>query len=250
MMRSRIAFCAVTLLAGSAWASAADMSVDELVASYQEARGGADAWAAVKTVRMTGNMTMGPMQAPFRLEFKREMRARMEFDMQGMTIIQAFDGENGWSVMPMLGKTDPEPMSESELKDVKDMADFDGALVDYEKKGHKVSVGGLEEVEGTSAWRVDVVKADGDQQSWWLDAEYFLPIKTAGKTERMGQMVDVSTTIGDYKEVDGLMFPFSLANSMEMGGQPMVQTITIENIETGVEIGDDRFAMPAAATEG
>ena len=245
MMRSRAGFCAVALILVSASAHSAEMSADELIANFQEARGGADAWKAVKTVQMSGNMSMGPMQAPFRLQFKRDNRVRMEFDMQGMTIIQAFDGSQGWAVMPMLGKTDPEPMSESELKDVKDMADFDGALVDYQKKGHKVSVAGLEEVEGTSAWRLDVVKADGDQQTWWLDAEYFLPIKTAGKTERMGQMVDVTTTIGDYKEVDGLMFAFSLTNSMEMGGQPMQQTITIEKIETGVDVADDRFNMPA-----
>jgi len=255
MMRSRAVFCAVSLALFAAPAFAADMTIDELVSNYQDARGGADAWKAVQTARMTGNMSMGPMEAPFQLEFKRDQRVRMEFQMQGMTAIQAYDGEKGWAVMPFIGKTDPEPMSESELKDIKDMADFDGALIDSERKGHKVTLTGLEEVEGTEAWRVEVVKADGDQQTWWLDSEYFLPIKTAGKTERMGQMVEVSTTIGDYKEVNGLMFPFSLANSIQMGNQPMVQTITIDEIETGVELTDEYFQMPAveaaaAASEG
>lgn len=249
MIRSRAGFCAITLALLSSPVFAADMTIDELVGNFQEARGGADAWEAIKTARMTGNMSMGPMQAPFQLEFKRDQRVRMEFQIQGMTMIQAYDGEKGWAVMPMMGKTDPEPMSEAELKDVKDMADFDGALIDSAKKGHKVTLAGLEEIEGTQAWRVDVVKADGDQQTWWLDAEYFLPIKTGGKTERMGQLVEVSTTIGDYKEVDGLMFPFSLSNSMEMGGQPMTQTITIDKIETGVELADEHFQMPAAAAQ-
>ena len=50
----------------------AEPSVDELVAKFQEARGGADAWKSLKTARMSGSMTMGPMEAPFRLEFARE----------------------------------------------------------------------------------------------------------------------------------------------------------------------------------
>ncbi|MCB1628822.1 MAG: hypothetical protein KDI37_18655 [Xanthomonadales bacterium] len=225
----------------------AEPSVDEVVAKFEEARGGADAWQAMKTARMTGNMTMGPMEAPFRLEFARDNKVRMEFDLQGMTAIQAYDGEQGWAVMPFLGKLDPEPMAEDQLKSIKDMADFDGALIGYKAKGHQVEMIGLESVEGTEAYKLQITKANGDQETWWLDAEYYLPIKTASKIEQMGQVMDVSTTLGDYKEVDGLIFPFSITSTVPMGSQ----TITIEKIETGVNLSADRFAMPAKpAQEG
>jgi outer membrane lipoprotein-sorting protein len=241
-MKSALALsCGLLLFAAvPAWA---EPSVDELVEKYQEARGGADAWKALKTARMNGNMTMGPMEAPFRLEFARDNKVRMEFDLQGMTAIQAYDGKVGWAVMPFLGKLDPEPMAEDQLKTIKDMADMDGPLVDYKAKGHKVEMAGAEPIEGTDAYKLQITKANGDEETWWLDAEYYLPIKTASKIEQMGQTMEVSTTLGDYKEVDGLIFPFSISSSTPMGAQ----TITIETIETSPALPADRFSMPAAA---
>ncbi len=227
-------------VAAPAWA---EPSVDELVEKYQEARGGADAWKALKTARMTGNMTMGPMEAPFRIEFARDSKVRMEFDLQGMTAIQAYDGKTGWAVMPFLGKLDAEPMAEDQLKTIKDMADIDGPLVDYKAKGHSIEMMGAEPIEGTDAYKLKISKANGDEETWWLDAEYYLPIKTASKVEQMGQTLEISTTLGDYKEVDGLIFPYSISSSTPMG----TQTITIQTIETGSALADDRFSMPEAA---
>lgn len=229
----------------------AETTVDSLVASYQEARGGAQAWAKLKSVRMSGSMTMGPMQAPIRLEIARPGSVRMEFDLQGMTAIQAYDGKVGWAVMPFMGKPDPEPMAEDQLKSVKSMADIDGSLIDYASKGHKVSYAGSDSVEGTDAHKLEVVRADGDQETVWLDAEYFLPIKTANKMQQMGQTVEVSTSIGDYKEVEGLVFPHSINTVIGAGGQTMQQTVTIDKIEINVDTPAERFAMPASTkTEG
>lgn len=248
MSKTSLALSLGLLLAAGAPAWA-EPTVDEVIASFEEARGGADAWKALKSARMTGNMTMGPMEAPFRLEFARENKVRMEFDLQGMTAIQAFDGEQGWAVMPFLGKLDAEPMAEDQLKQIKDMADLDGPLVNYKAKGHSVTLAGQEPVEGTDAYKLQISKANGDEETWWLDAEYYLPIKTAAKIEQMGQTIDVSTTLGDYKEVDGLIFPHSITTMTPMGPQ----AITIDSIETGADLPADRFSMPAAtaaASEG
>ena len=111
-------------------------SVDDILAKHYEACGGLAKMKAVNTLRVTGSMTMGPgMEAPFTMERKRPGMRRMEFTIQGMTGIQAFDGVKTWSVMPFMGKKDPEVGTDEDNKNAQDDADFDGALVDYKSKG-------------------------------------------------------------------------------------------------------------------
>jgi hypothetical protein len=162
-----------------------------------------------------------------------------------MTAINAFDGEIGWTVMPFLGKTEPEEMAEDQLKQVKEMADFEGPLVNYEEKGHTVELLGTEEVDGTPAYKLRVNKANGDVIDLFIDQEYFIEFKQETTQEVQGNEIKVSTVYGDYKEVDGLL----LAHSMEMsfGDNPAQQVITLNSVEFDVELPDERFAMPEPA---
>jgi outer membrane lipoprotein-sorting protein len=224
-------------------------TVDELLAKHYEACGGLDKMKAVNTMRVTGTITMGPgMEAPFTMERKRPGMRRMEFTLQGMTGIQAFDGNKTWSVMPFMGKKDPEVGTEEDNKNARDDADFDGALVDYKAKGHTIELMGKEPVEGADAYKLKVTKKNGNIEYDYLDAETYLLVKTEGKVKRRGTELDGETTFSDYKEVDGLMQPFS----MESGAKemPQKQKLTFTKIELNVPLDDSRFAVPAGATGG
>ncbi len=114
-------------------------SLDEVLASHYEALGGTGAWEAVESVRFEGTMSMGPgMEAPFKMTMKRPDRIRLEFTFQGMTGIQASDGEIAWMVMPFMGKKDPEEMPTDMAKQLKEQADIEGPLFDWDGKGHQV----------------------------------------------------------------------------------------------------------------
>src|SRR6185436_5197535 len=92
-------------------------TVDEILAKHFEAEGGLDKLKSLQSRRVTGTMMMGPgMEAPIVLEQKRPGKRRIEFVVQGMTGVQAFDGERAWSLLPFMGKTDPEYASEKDSK--------------------------------------------------------------------------------------------------------------------------------------
>lgn len=241
----RSAFFAAATLALSGAASAADL--DEVLACNFETLGGLDAIKAVESARLTGTMTMGPMQAPFTIEFQKPDNVRMEFEIQGMTAVQAYDGETGWSIMPFLGKTAPEEMQADELKDIQEMAEWEGPLVDWEAKGHSVELIGVEEVEGTEAYALKVVRADSeDESTFYLDTDYCLPFLSKGTRDIQGNTMAVSQSIGDYKEVGDIVMAHSMIASIGDGPAPMQQAITIETTELNVsDITADRFAMPA-----
>ena len=221
-------------------------SVDELIAKNIEARGGMAKMKAVQTIRMTGKMTMGQgMEAPMMMEMKRPKAMRMEFTFQGMTGIQAYDGKAGWQVMPFGGKKDPEPMSAEDLQEADENADIDGPLVDYKSKGYTVELVDKEKVEGSDAWKLKVDMKNGTVRYVYLDADTMLEIKNEGKRMIRGSEVEFESTIGDYKEVGGLMFPYSI----EMGakGHPEKQNIIIDKVELNPKLEDARYKMPAAA---
>ncbi len=224
---------------------ASAQTLDEILAKNVEARGGLAKLKAVQTIRMTGTVTVGPgMEAPFVMEQKRPNLMRMEFTLQGMTGIQAFDGKGGWQLMPFNGRKDPEPMAEDQLKQVEEQADFDGPLVDYKAKGNTVELVGKDKVEGSDVFKLKVTLKNGDIRYIFLDADQFLEIRMEEKTTIRGTEIDGEGTVGDYKEVGGLMFPHSLESGQK--GNPQRMKMTIQKIELNVPLDDARFKMPAA----
>lgn len=218
-------------------------TADEIVARNLEAKGGAAKLKAIQSIRMTGKMLVGPgIEAPIVLELKRPRAMRMDISIQGMTITQAYDGKMGWMLNPMSGRTDPEPMPNEAMKLVEEQADMDGPFVDYKDKGNTIELLGKEKVEGADCYKLKVTLKSGDTRVYYIDAEHYLEVKQESKTNVRGTDVESDTIVGDWKEVDGLMFPFSI-DSGQPGGQ-MRQKMTVEKIEVNPTIDDARFTMP------
>ncbi len=100
----------------------------------------------------------------------------------------------------------------------------------------------IHQVDGTPAFKLKVAKENGDVDILYLDEEYFVEFKMEAEREVQGSEISVATVVGDYKEVDGLLFAHSMG--MSFGGGEVRQVITIQKIELGVEFPEDHFAMP------
>jgi hypothetical protein len=240
-----------TTLALAFAGSAAAADLDDVLACNFETLGGLDNIKSVQSARLTGTMTMGPMQAPFTIEFLAPHNVRMEFEVQGMTAVQAYDGETGWAIMPFMGKTTPETMADDELKSIQEMAEWEGPLVDWQAKGHSVELLGTEEVEGTEAYAVKVIRAGSeDESTYYLDTDYCLAFLSKGTRDIQGNEMAFTQTIGDYKEVGDIIMAHSMISTIGEGPTPMQQAITIESAEINVsDLSEDRFTMPEVEAE-
>jgi hypothetical protein len=235
-----LALCATAMLGVPLFAQTADELIDKNI----KAHGGVEKIKALKTVRMTGKMKVGPIDAPFTLSKSRPENVRMEFSVQGMTITQAYDGKTGWGIMPMMGKKDPEKMSEDEVKDIIEEADFDGPLVDYKTKGNKVEYLGKADVQGTPTYKMKVTLKNGNEKTVYLDADSYLEIKEESKHKIQGQDAETETTIGNYKEVGGLLFAMQVESKIKGKEEMGSQTFTVDKVEINPAIDTAIYAMP------
>jgi outer membrane lipoprotein-sorting protein len=216
-------------------------SVEETINGYYQAVGGLDRIRSVMSRRMTGHVTgTEGTEATVTLLLKRPMKMRSEFTVEGTTNIQAFDGDQAWMIAPMMGQTEPMQLPADIAEAVRGEADFDGPLVDYEQKGNRIRVLGTDEVEGVDAVKLEITLQNGAVTIYYLDARSLLPIKTASDRTVQGMPMHVETLLGDYREVGGLMVPFSIR--ILQGGE--IQTLTIDTIEHNIAIDDALFRMP------
>ena len=222
----------------------AAQTADEIIAKYIKTVGGMDKIQAVRELRRTGKVIAGGgFEIPVVEENKRPNFVRQDMTIQGLTGTSAYDGKAGWKIQPWQGKKDAETMGEGELKAIIESSDFDGPLVNYKQKGNKIEYVGMDEVEGTDVYKLKVTLSNGEVRYFYMDTDYYVPIKVETKRIIRGAEVEFETIYGDYKEVAGWYLP----HSVEIGpkGSQFKQKVTYEKIEANVSIDDKRFSMPA-----
>ena len=247
-LRFAISIIAASLIAPAVTAQTAKQpTIDELVSKNIEAKGGASALKALQSLRLKGKLLVNQGQIEFTYEEvkKRPGQVRVEATLQGMTSIQAFDGKEGWKVSPFQGRKDPEKMSADDTKSLIEEAEIDGPLVDWKAKGSTVDYLGTEDVDGTLAHKLKVVRKNGDVSYVYLDPDHFLEIRILTQRVEQGAQVEVESDVGDYEKIGGVFIPFSI-NAGSKGSSDK-QKIVLEKAEANVPVEDAVFRFPSAA---
>jgi hypothetical protein len=218
-------------------------TVDQIVARHLAARGGREALAAVRTLRMTGRAMAGPgREAIVRREIARPGRIRTEFVFQGTTGVYVWDGSAGSRVSPLDGSLEPEPLSEEAAALSAEQADIDGPLVDAKAKGHKVELAGSAALPGGPAHELKVTLKSGVVRQVWVDAATGLVVKTASTRTLRGHQLEFETVFGDYRETGGVRFARSIETFVR--GRPRPLRIVVESVELNPPLDDSRFRLP------
>ena len=235
--------CLVLISFGCMGAHSPAQTADELIAKNIEARGGLEKIKAIKTIRFTGKIKgFGGRVMTTGAEKARPDFVRITATVQGMTAIQAYDGTTGWQVEPFGGKKDPELMGEDSMRDLLLDSDFDGPLVDYKEKGSTVEYLGHDVVDGDDALRLKVTLKNGDIIYDYLDHDTFIEIRREIQQFIRGSVRERMESLGSYKPVAGVMFPFAIATGSR--NVPDAQTTVMEKIEANVNIDPADFALP------
>ncbi|MFQ5627545.1 MAG: outer membrane lipoprotein-sorting protein [bacterium] len=226
------------------FAAAQAQSVDEIIEKHIAALGGLEKLQAVKSLKVAGTSVVTAMgfEAGFTRQSKRPHFIRLDVNVQGQNMVQAYNGKTAWQIVPFTGNLDPQPMPEFQAQGFRLQADMDGPLIDYKKKGHKVELVGKEDLEGTEVYRLKISLKSGEIIQMFIDTEHYLPLKSTAKVKGPGgNEIEAETYFSDYKPVAGMMMAHSI--TMKNPTQGSVE-VTISEVETNVDIDDSLFKMP------
>jgi hypothetical protein len=222
-------------------------TADELAAKNVAAKGGAEQLAAIHSLRLSGKLLVNGDTLQLRLVtlVARPGEIRQEAELQGLTVVQAYDGRQGWKINPFQGRKDPEKMSADDAKSLgEDAADFTGALVDYKAKGYTLDYLGTEDVDGTEAYKLRVTRPNGDSSFVYLDPDYFLEIRTIDRRIEHGVPKETVTDYGDYEKVAGVYLPFEQVSAPK--GSTDRQKVEYDKAEVNTNPDPALFRLPAA----
>jgi outer membrane lipoprotein-sorting protein len=222
---------------------ASAQTADEILAKVIAARGGLAKIRAVRSERVSGQITFGEVSGPFVVELERPLKMHMQFTIQNMTLVRVYDGKSaGWTNNPFAGKMNPDAMSEEELKNISEESDFDGPLVDAKAKGNQIELVGKDKFKDKDVWRLKLTTKNGDVRFYFFDAESFLLLKWEGKRKVEGQEVPVESYFSDYREVGGLKFYFAIDSGRS--SEDLNQKIRIDKIELNPQLNPAEFSKP------
>jgi hypothetical protein len=238
------------LCAASIAQAASTRVLDDLVAKNIQARGGIAALHAMRSLTVRGKLLVneGQFELGFVQTVERPSNIRVEASIQGLTQIQAYNGTIGWQINPFQGRKDPERMSADDIKSLAEtVADFDGALVDWQSKGNKLEYLGTEDVDGTQAHKIKLTRQSGDTEYVYLDPDHYLEIRLLSQRTEHGVTVETETDLGDYEKISGVYVPFSMESGQKGSSdrQKLIVSSAMVNAKTNAAL----FAFPAAAAK-
>jgi hypothetical protein len=224
-------------LSGAPIALAEGVDAKTVIDQYLQAIGGREALSNVHQMTMkstarvdaggrTMELTMNSWQvAPDRLCQETRMGDMLISKM-------VFDGKAGW----MSGMSGNQDFTGKELESIKQSAVMFPEL-SYSEPGYKLELVGIEKLNGKDVYQLRIVNPSGASQTEYYNISTGLKVRTTSVSELMGQTMENSMEYGDYRNVDGILFPFS---TKQTGNGPQLE-ITVNEIDIKTEVDPSHF---------
>ena len=234
---------AILVLGG--WLAA--QTLDDVLTMYYQAHGGLDRLKAVTAIKMSGKLIIPAQEVelPVVRWQKAPDKLRVETVILDKKVIQGFDGRTCWWLNSLLA-ADVQEMPQDQAKRFKEQADFENPLVVFREKGYKLELLGKEDMEGKPVFKLKLIKTDGKEIHFYLDAESGIGLKSslAVKEGEASSLVEI--IYSDYRLVDGQQVPFAIEN--RTGGKTQARLV-LETVELNPAMEDALFVMPGKRNE-
>lgn len=202
-----------------------DVTAETVITKYINAIGGRKALEAVETVKMEASAEMQGMQLGLEVKNTTKNQSSVVVSMGGNPMQKViFDGEKGY----MSGQG-----QRMDYTDDQNKAAEKQSVPFSELNAKDANLERVEEVDGKSAYVVSL----GESDEAYYDKETGLKIKQVSTQEMNGQKVATTVFYDDYKEVNGIMFPFIIKQS----AGPQELTFKISEISINEDVTDADF---------
>jgi len=205
------------------------------------AQGGKAAIENIKDMTIKGSIEVPQQDLSVSFtQYKKEPdKRRMEFEVQGMTQIQGFDGKRAWEIIPETGETVEIPGEDA--KDIKRGSLALAWILNPEKYGISLDIKGREKIKGKTYLLLEQTFSDGDKSILSIDPDKYTIVKIKSTMlDEMGVKVETETYLSDYKSVEGYRMAHTLTSYLR--GKAYMK-ITYKKVKVNTGLKDDLFKM-------
>lgn len=181
------------------------VTAQTIINSYLNAVGGKDKLGAINTLLTNADVTIegAPFKPKAIIKAMAPNKESMEMVIEGMGTImkQKFDGSAGYREQQgmKIPMTDDEVTGKQSEK---------GLFPELYLEVANMKLESMTKVEGKDAYKIMVTKGD-EVSSRYYDAETGYLVRTESTSEQQGQSITTTIDFSDYKDVNGVMLPYT-----------------------------------------
>jgi hypothetical protein len=119
------------------------------------------------------------------------------------------------------------------------------SLVDYQDLGTRISLAGIESIDNKPAYKLHLVLADGFEKDLFVDQQSYLIIaeRHSAPVHAFGASIRSENRISDYRQVNGVMFAFSV-REVEIATGKELNSNTVQSIVVNQPLESEFFSPP------
>jgi hypothetical protein len=218
-----------------------ESTLEQVIARHVEAHGGAARWKDVHSLEMTGTMTSWSKKAPFTLIKARDGRYLLDSMQNESKLLIVHDGTLPWWDNRMM-QEGAQKVRGADVAVILRETDFPTPFFDHAEKKHDVKLLGPKPIEGRDAIALEVTRADGLTETWYLDPTTYLEIARESPGSDFGRPVPQQTFYEDFRTVAGagVILPFRIDSTW----YTRERALEIAAVQVNVPLDDARFALP------
>jgi tetratricopeptide (TPR) repeat protein len=220
------------------------VTVEEIVARHIEAHGGQQKIAAIHSIVFRLSYREGDFVMPDGYMAKMRPYYKTLGDPKNLKVDvnEGFDG-SAWEyysdpgvVLRTVGAAAAATRHGTELID---------SLADAGMLGARIELAGEEPFASKPAYKLHVILADGFEKDLFVDKQLFLSLgdRRAAPVHAFGAAVQSENRFGDYRPVNGVLFPFTI-EEVEIATGKELNSVTMQSITENEDFALSHFSPP------
>lgn len=212
----------------------------EIIQKMIEASGGKKVLESIDDSTITGTLELTDqgLSGEITIYKKEPNKMRIDVEVMGMVITQAYDGNLAWWINPQTGAT--EEMPPTEAASMKRDALPRDAAFNPEKYGISFDYKGKEQIDGKDHYVIDQIYEDGFKTTLYVDSATYLITKSKSLLDTAVGEVEIEQVASDYKKVQGLMISHTITTYVN-GVESRI--IRINDVQYNKGLEDSLFVM-------
>ncbi len=188
-------------------------TADEIIQKHIDAVGGKKNWDKVKSIKLTGSVNQGGMEASMSETIINDKGMRMDISAMGQSGYMICTKTEGWMYFPFAGQTSPQTLPADQVKMSQDRLNFNNLQLVNKSIIAKSSLEGKDTIDNVACYKLKVTDNQGNEQTCFIDGSTYYLVRTENKIKMQDEETEIAINYKDFKkQAEGITIPMTISS--------------------------------------